>query len=143
MTKITNLYNLGSARGAKVGEVNVNGHNVCPDTITADATPATLTRDQLNQYDWFFVEQDTANTDEFDLPTSITEIGESFVIYANDAFEIRTETETDEINGVGDKGFTTVAKSMYICTKVAAAEWRVFAIAENGSVTTLTVNVDD
>jgi hypothetical protein len=144
MTKIRNIFNNGKANGAKLGVVNVNSFNVCPDTITADATPATVTRAQLNQYDFFKVQQDTANTDEFDLPAD-AEVGDSFVIYALDAFEVRTESETAEINGAASAGFTTVAKSMYQCTKVPATgsvdEWRVVAIAENGSVTTLTVNV--
>ena len=144
MTKITNNFNDGSKAGAKLGVVNVNSYNVCPDIITADASPATITRAQLNQYDFFQVQQDTANTDEFDLPDH-AEVGESFVIYALDAFEVRTETDAAEINGATADGFTTVAKSMYICTKVPPSstdeEWRVVAIAENGSVTTLTVNI--
>lgn len=144
MTKIRNIFNNGKRFGAKVGIVNVNGYNVCPDVITADASPATITRAQLNQYDFFKVQQDTANTDEFDLPDH-AEVGESFTIYALDAFEVRTETDAAEINGATADGFTTVAKSMYICTKVppssTADEWRVVAIAEDGSVTTLTVNI--
>lgn len=144
MAKIWTIFNNGGKAKAKTGVVKVNSFNVCPDTIVAAPTPATLTAEQLAKYDYFLVDQTSAATDEFDLPDA-AEVGDVITLYAVSAFEVRTETDAAEINGVGSFGFTTVAKSTYTCTKVEPSgsvdEWRVVAVAENGSVTTLTVNV--
>jgi hypothetical protein len=111
-----------------------------------DATPnaGTLTRAELNKYDFFKIDQVNAATNEFDLP-DIAEVGDSFVLYAVNPFEVRTATDSDEINGAASFGFVTVAKSTYYCTRVpessSAKEWRVLAIAEDGSVTTVAVTI--
>lgn len=143
MTKIRNIFNNGKKNGGKLGIVNVNSYNVCPDTIVADAagSAATLTRSQLNLYDFFKIDDTNGATDQFHLPDA-AEVGESFVLYPLTAVEIHSQTATDEINGTASKGFNSVAKSMYFVTRTSATEWAVLAVAEAGSVTTLTVNVD-
>ena len=144
MTKIVNYWNNGGKNGTKTGLVKIGSHNVAPDTITALAAGSapTISRANMNKYDYFKVDQGTGATNQFHLPDA-AELGESFVIYAVSAFEMHPATTLSEMNGTASFGFNTVAKSVYYCTKTAHLldEWSILAIAEAGSVTTLTINV--
>lgn len=142
MTKIRNIFNNGKKNGGKLGVVNVNSYNVCPDTILADAagSAAVLTRSQMNLYDFFKVDDVNGSTDQFHLPDA-AEVGESFTVYALTAFEMHTETETDTINDTASFGFNTVAGSMYVCTKVTSTAWIVIPWANDGTAEVLTINV--
>jgi len=144
MTKIRNIFNNGKKFGAKLGVVNIGSYNVAPNTITAlaAASAPTISRSDMNLYDYFKVDQGTGATNQFHLPDA-AELGESFVIYAVTAFEMHTQTVGSEINGDNAGGFNTVAKSMYFCTKTAHStdEWAILGIAEAGSVESITVNV--
>lgn len=146
MTKIKNIFNNGKRFGAKLGVVNVGSRNVCPDTLLADAAGSAVvpTRAQMNQYDYFKVDDVNGSTDQFHLPDA-AEVGESFILYAITPFEVHCEVTTGKINGTASFGFDTVAASLYQCTKTVdhatIDEWSVLAVAEDGSVTTLTVNV--
>jgi hypothetical protein len=140
MTKIRNIFNNGKRFGAKLGVVNV-GHNICPDTITADATPAVLTVAQMNQYNYFNVTRDTADTDEFDLPDA-AEVGYSMTLNCVTGFEIRTETDSDLINAVTNTGYTTTTNDIVYCTKVAATKWVMWKLAAaDGAVTSIVPGV--
>jgi len=144
MTKIRNIFSNGARFGGKLGVVKIGSRNVCPDTIIAAAagSAGTLTRAQMNLYDYFKVDDTTGSTDQFHLPAE-AELGEQFIIYAVTAFEIHPAVTLSEINGTASFGFNTVAKSTYTCTKTAHLldEWSVVAVAEAGTVTTLTINV--
>ena len=139
MTKIRNIFNNGKRFGAKLGEVQV-GHNVSPDTITADASPATVTVALMNQYNYFKVTRDTADTDEFDLPTD-AEIGYSRTLYCVTGFEIRTELDADKINNVASKGYTFTTGDVVTCTKVASDNWQVTKVTVLAAVVTIVAGV--
>jgi len=146
MTKIRNIFNNGQRFGAKTGVVKIGSYNVCPDTITTDAagSAATLTRAQMNQYDYFKVARTNGATDQFHLPDA-AEVGESFALYSILPFEVHCEVTTGEINGTGSLGFDTLAKALYICTKTVdhatVDEWSVLQITEGGATTAVTVDV--
>ena len=136
MPKIINVLNNGSKKGAKVGVVNVNSSNVCPTTIVAAPTPALMVVDDFNLYDYFVVDQTSADTDEIDLPDA-TPTGTQFTIYCADVVELRTETDSIEINGVASKGYTTVALDLIYVTKTALG-WNMWKILEvDGAVTSI------
>jgi len=139
MTKIRNIFNNGERFGAKTGVVQI-GYNVSPDTITADASPATVTRALMNQYNYFKVTRDTADTDEFDLPTAAA-IGETITLYCVTGFELRTELDADKINNVPSKGLTTVTGDLVTCTKVASDNWMVTSLTILGAAVTLVAGV--
>ena len=136
MAKIFNLFNNGGKANAKTGEVNVNSFNVSPDTVTAAPVAATLTRGDINVYDYFKVAQTSAATDEFDLPTAAN-IGEVITIYAVSAFELRTELDADKINNVTAKGYATTAGDLLTCTKVASDNWMVTKLTILGAAVTI------
>jgi len=140
MTQIISDKNNGSANGTLLGMVQI-GWNVCPDSITAAPTAATLTQAQLNKYNYFNLLQTDADTDEFDLP-ALADIGDMIALYSEEVVEIRTTTEADLINAVGSQGFTTTAGDLVICIKVAAAAWYVFKfLAADGAVTSIVPGV--
>lgn len=139
MTKIRNLFNNGKRFGAKLGSVNVNSFNVCPDTITAAVIPATLTRAQMNQYDYFNIGSGGA-TNEFDLPDA-AEIGEVLTLRATAAFELRTETDGNDINNVPDTGYATTAGDVLTCFKVTSTDWIVKKVTILGAAVTVVAGV--
>jgi hypothetical protein len=139
MTKIINVLNNGNKDGALTGVVEV-GFNVCPDNITAAPTPATLTRSQLNKYNYFKVAQTSASTDEFDLPDAAA-IGEKITLYAVSAFELRTETDSNDINNVTNTGYTTTAGDVLTCWKVNATDWMVTKLTILGAAVTVVAGV--
>jgi len=132
--------NNGNKFGAKVGVVNVNAFNVSPNTITADATPATIPTGELNLYDYWRVTQDDASTDEFDLPDAAA-IGQVLTIFCVTAFELRTETDSNDINNVSVKGYTTTAGDVLTCFKVSSTDWLVTSVTILGAAVTVTAGV--
>lgn len=140
MAKIINVLNNGNKNGALVGEVMVNSFNVSPNQITADATPATIPDAELNLYDYWNVTRDTADTDEFDLPTAAA-IGQVITIYCVTGFELRTELDADKINNVTVKGYKTVTGDVLTCTKVASDNWMVSSLTILGAAVTITAGV--
>lgn len=140
MTKIINVLNNGHKDGAKVGEVQINSFNVAPDTITADASPATIATSDLNLYDYWNVTQDDADTDEFDLPDGAA-VGQVITLYCVDVFELRTETDTSKINNVASKGYKTALGDLLTCTKVSSTEWVVSSLTKLGAAVTITAGI--
>lgn len=136
MAKIISVLNSGGAKEARVGAVKVNSFNVSPDTIIADASPATISAGDLNLYDYFLIDQDDADTDEFDLP-SAAEIGDVITLFAVDVFELRTELDADKINNVADKGYQTTVGDVLTCTKVASDNWMVTSLTILGAAVTV------
>ena len=140
MTKIINTLNNGNKNGAKVGAVNVNSFNVAPDTIVAAPVAATIPLSDLNLYDYFKVAQTTAGTDEFDLPSAAA-VGQVITLYAVSAFELRTETETDDINDVASLGYAVIAGDLMTCTKVTATAWTVTKLTILGAAVTVVAGI--
>ena len=140
MAKIWTIFNNGGKSNAKSGVAKINSFNVCPDTITAAPTAATITQAQLNLYDYFKVAQTSAATDEFDLP-DVAEVGDVITLYAVSAFELRTQTDADKINNVTATGYTTTAGDVLTCTKVATDNWMVTKLTILGAATTVVAGV--
>ena len=136
MTVIKAIYNAGGQKLAKTGLVNLHSYNICPTTQVAASTPLVLSVDDFKLYDYFVVDQTSADTDEIDLPDA-TPTGTRFTIYCADVVELRTQTDTIEINGVASKGYTTVALDLIHVTKTALG-WNMWKILEaDGAVTSI------
>ena len=139
MTKIKNIFNDGEKFGTRVGKLNVNG-NVYPSTISAAPTAASLTRADLNQYDYFKIAQTSASTDEFDLPDA-AEVGEVITLFAVSAFELRTETDSNDINNVTNTGYTSTAGDVFTCFKVSSTDFIVTKLTILGAAVTVVAGV--
>ena len=135
MTQFISTFNDGNKDKTLTGLVQI-GFNVCPTTIEADATPATLTQAQLNKYNYFKIAQDDAATDEFDLPDAAA-IGQKITLFAVSAFELRTETDSNDINNVTNTGYTTTAGDVLTCFKVSATDWIVTKLTILGAAVTV------
>jgi len=140
MAKIKLVQNDGGKKEAKVGAVKVNSFNVSPDTVVAAPVAVTLSKGDLNLYDYFNVDQTSADTDEFDLP-SAADIGDVITLYSVDVFELRTELDADKINNVASKGYTTVVGDVLTCTKVASDNWMVTSLTILGAAVTVVATV--
>jgi len=143
MTKIINILNNGNKDGAKTGEVIVGSYNVAPTTINAAPTPATISVSDLNKYDFWKVQRTSADTDEFDLPDGAA-LGQVITLYCVTGFELRTATDSNKINDVASKGFTTVTGDLIKCTKVtagSAGSWIVEKLDKLGAVVTVVAGV--
>jgi hypothetical protein len=140
MTQIINVLNNGSKAGTKTGVVQVNGFNVSPNTITAAPTPATLSQAELNQYDYWNITQTSAATDEFDLPDAAA-IGQVLTFRATTAFELRTETDSNDINNVTNTGYTATAGDVFTAYKVTATDWIVTKVTILGAAATVVAGV--
>jgi hypothetical protein len=134
MAKIYTFSNQGGS--AKIGNVYVNALNVAPDTIVAAPTPATINPNLIRDYDFFYVDQTSADTDEIDLPTAAP-IGTVIHFYCLDVVEIRTELDTDKINNVASKGYTTTAGDLITCIKVLSDNWVMNKVTILGADTTV------
>ena len=139
MTKIRNIFNNGQRFGAKTGVVKVNSFNVCPDTVLAAATAVTLTRAQMNQYDYFTITSGGA-TNEFDLPDA-AEIGEVLTLYAAAAYELRTETDGNDINNDPDVGYAVSLGETIRAYKVNTTDWLVTSLSSAGAAVTVNATI--
>ncbi|MEK0326933.1 MAG: hypothetical protein QQN63_14645, partial [Nitrosopumilus sp.] len=138
MTQIISTFNNGNKDGTLTGIVQI-GFNVDPSTITAAATPVTLTQSQLNKYNYFKISSG-GTTNEFDLPDAAA-IGQVLTLFAVAAYELRTETDSNDINEDTNVGYAVAAGEVLTCFKVSSTDWLVTSVSVAGVAATVNATI--
>ena len=138
MTQIISTFNNGNKDGTLTGIVQI-GFNVDPSTITAAATPVTLTQSQLNKYNYFKISSGGA-TNEFDLPDAAA-IGQVLTLFAVAAYELRTETDSNDINEDTNVGYAVATGEVLTCFKVYSTDRLVTSVSVAGVAATVNATI--
>ncbi|HEY0751935.1 MAG TPA: hypothetical protein VGD26_12315 [Chitinophagaceae bacterium] len=112
----------------------VNSFNVYPSTIVATAsTGTTMSRNLIDNYEWFNVAQTSAATDFITLPDC--PVGTVIKMYAVSACKVQGQG-SDTINGVAPTtDITLAADSVSTLTKTSATAWVLLQQSSAGAVT--------